>query len=273
VDSDPIVVVGDLPDRAEARAFVEDHVVAARSGKFARWFEPICARTWGLDLDYNAFISSRVMDVAERVGIPTNRAELCRPNVMIGFTSTPQDLIEQVARRNHLVLGYHYAANHDRLTTIRYPVQAWYATTSRSGQGQGVARGAAGGGQEYLDAVGRETVAGCAGSRLTNCLSSGLAHVLIVVDTRSAIGQPTQSIADLVAFMALAQSTQRDVCAPGSSIIDLMISTCPAEVAEPRLSAQDLAFLRALYSVNPELNAPQQRGAIVQMMAAQPAGR
>jgi hypothetical protein len=255
-----ITVIGELPDREAADAFVEGYVVESRIGQFARWFEPVCVRTWGLDLAYNAYISNHVMDVAERLGIPTVRSEYCVPNVRVGFTADPQGVIDRIGHRgNHLVLGFHYARQHERLTTIRYPVQAWYATTTRNYRGA-----------ESLDQVGYQTVPGEAGTRLGSRLSSGLAHVLILVDSRVAVGQPTESVADLVAFMALVQSSQRDACAPGDSILDLMVSSCPAAGPEPRLSAQDFAFLRALYTVNPTLGAQQQRSAIVQGMSRPP---
>jgi hypothetical protein len=88
-----------------------------------------------------------------------------------------------------------------------------------------------------------------------------------------AVGRPTESVADHVAFMALAQSTQSAECAPSRTILDLMVAGCLTDESEPRLSQQDFAFLRALYTVNPEQNASQQRGAIVLQMSRPPESR
>src|SRR5687767_9366743 len=132
--SSDILVTGDRISRREAWTFVERHAVVTRNGQYARWHEPLCVRTWGLPLEYNAFISNRVMDVAERIGARTNRAEMCRPNVRIGFTTEPQRMIDEVARHYPIVLGFHYARQLPRLTRISYPVQAWYATTTRAGE-------------------------------------------------------------------------------------------------------------------------------------------
>ena len=91
-----ITVTGERPDEAqirrEAREFVESHAVRTRIGQYARWHVPVCVRTWGLPLELNARISNRVMDIAESIGIRTNRAELCSPNVRIGFTTAPQTM-------------------------------------------------------------------------------------------------------------------------------------------------------------------------------------
>jgi hypothetical protein len=123
-----ITVTGDRPQDAEqshrdASNFVDSHAVETQIGQYARWHDPICVRTWGLPLALNAAISNRVMDIAERHGIPTNRAELCSPNVRIGFTSEPQTLLERAARRNPAIIGFHYASQGRQLMRVRQPVQ------------------------------------------------------------------------------------------------------------------------------------------------------
>jgi hypothetical protein len=61
---------------------------------------PIGVRTGGLPPELGARIATRIMDIAESVGVAVNRAELCAPNVRIGFTDAPQAMVEQAARRN-----------------------------------------------------------------------------------------------------------------------------------------------------------------------------
>lgn len=255
-----VTVVGERPDseeqrRREAARFVDSHAVRTRIGQFARWHEPICVRTGGLPLALNARISTRVMDIADSVGIRTNRADLCRPNVMIGFTTEPQAMVER-AVRNPLVIGFHYAAQRDRVMRVRQPVQAWYATTTRGGSGEA-----------RIDQAGVRTPGGGAGSRLTNHISSGLAHVLIFADTRHVEGEETASIADLLAFLALAQTPVAEACDASDTILNLMNPACPPDRRPVALTQADLAYLRALYSMDPEAGPQMQRGQIVLDMA------
>ena len=250
-----ILVTGDRVSRQQAVDFVERHAVMTRIGQYARWYEPLCVRTWGLPLSYNAFISNHVMDVAERVGADTNRAELCRPNVRIGFTVNPQRVIDEVARDYEIVLGFHYPRQHSRLRRINFPVQAWYATTTRNAVGQ-----------ESLDQLGYRGVGGAPGSRLTNRVSSGFAHVLILVDSRVAAGHEVEAIADLVAFLALAQSTLAPDCGDVGTVLNMLNQACDPTQRQESLTRPDLAYLRALYEVDPEAAPSIQRSHLTARM-------
>src|SRR4051812_36778934 len=181
----------------EARDFVESHAVRTRIGQYARWHAPICVRTWGLPGELNARISSRVMDIAESLGIDTDRADPCKPNVRIGFTTEPQAMIREAARRNALIVGFHYASQGALLMRVRQPVQAWYVTTTR-GDGGNDPAGVMG--METVDVAGQPAPGGRPGSRLTASVSSGLAHVLIFADARVAAGQDAEALAELLAF-------------------------------------------------------------------------
>lgn len=252
--SPDILVTGYPVSRREAWTFVERHAVVTRNDQYARWHDRLCVRTWGLPLEFNALISNRVMDIAERVGARTNRDEVCRPNVRIGFTTEPQRMIDEVARHYPIVLGFHYARQLRRLTRVNFPVQAWYATTTRSG------------GAESLDQVGYRGVGGAAGSRLSQGISSGFAHVLILVDSRIAAGTEAESIADLIAFLALAQSTLAPDCSTVGTVLNLLNEDCPPEQRQTSLTLSDIAYLRALYAIDPELAPQSQRSALAVRM-------
>jgi hypothetical protein len=262
-----VTVTGERPDseeqrRREAARFVDSHAVRTRIGQLARWHEPICVRTGGLPLELNARISTRIMDIADSVGIRTNRADLCRPNVLIGFTSAPQAMVERAVRRNPLVIGFHYAAQRDRVMRVRQPVQAWYVTTTRAGNDAGT-----------VDQAGVRAPGGRAGSRLTNGISSGLAHVLVFADTSVAEGQDADAIAELLAFLALAQTPVAEGCDQSATILNLMNPACPPERRPMALTEYDVAYLRALYRMDPEAGPQLQRGAIVLDMAETLGGR
>jgi len=263
----PITVVGEREAdeaqlRREATRFVDSHGVRTRIGQFARWHEPICVRTAGLPLELNARISNRIMDIAESVGVATNRADLCRPNVRIGFTSEPQAMVELAARRNPLVIGFHYASQRGRVMRVRQPVQAWYVTTT-----------GAGGATATIDQAGVRASGGSAGSRLSAGISSGLAHVLILADTRLVQGEEVDAIAELLAFLALAQTPVAEACDDTDTILNLMNPACPPSRRPVALTRFDIAYLRALYGVNPEWGPQLQRGTLVQHMTNTLGGR
>lgn len=256
VDGQSITVTGDRGDsdaqrRREASRFFDSHAVRTRIGQLARWHQPICVRAGGLPPELNARIAVRVMDIAEGFGITTNRAELCRPNVLIGFTAEPQEMVEQAVRRNRLIIGFHYAARRREIMRVRQPVQAWYVTTTRAGS------------EEIVDQAGVRAPGGSAGSRLSNGISSGLAHVMIFADTRIVQGEEVDAIAELLAFLALAQTPVAEACDDSATILNLMNPACPPERRPIALTAHDEAYLRALYSVNPAWGPQLQRGTIV----------
>src|SRR4030095_16318835 len=113
-------------------------------------------------------------------------------------------------------------------------------TTTRGGSGE---RGDVG---ERLDAVGYETVNGRAGSRLGRDIASGFAHVLILVDSRIAIGREAAEIGDLLAFLALAQSAPTDDCDLGGTILNLLNPACEPGQRDAAFTDRDLAYLEAL---------------------------
>lgn len=264
-----VTVTGERPqDRdevhREAHDFVDSHAVTTQIGQYARWHDPICVRTWGLPLALNAAVSNKVMDIAERLGVPTNRAELCNPNVRIGFTSEPQAMIERAARRNPLIIGFHYASQGRRLRTVRLPVQAWYVTATRAGSG-----GSAGDGgteREVIDQAGVRVPGSGTASRITSGISSVLAHVLIFADARAAAGEDVDAMAELFAYLALAQTPVAETCDDAETILNLMNPACPATRRPVALTRQDVAYLRALYRINPEATPLMQRGALVGQM-------
>lgn len=260
--------------RREASRFFESHAVRTRIGQLARWHEPLCVRTGGLPPELGARVATRIMDIAESLDIPTNRAELCRPNVRIGFTSEPQRMIERAYRRNRAVIGFHYVARREETVQVRQPVQAWYTTRTRSGGGAAAAAadfaGVVGVVQDpagRIDQAGVRAPSGGAGSRLTSYISSGLAHVLILADTHYVNDADADSMAELLAFLVLAQTPVAETCDESDTILNLMNPGCPPSRRPVALTRQDIAYLRALYSLNPESGPQLQRGAVVLDMA------
>ncbi|HYD14292.1 MAG TPA: hypothetical protein VEC11_15715 [Allosphingosinicella sp.] len=252
--------------RREASRFFDTHAVRTRIGQLARWHRPICVRTGGLPPALGARVATRIMDIADGLGIPTNRAERCAPNVRIGFTAEPEAMMARAVRRNPQVIGFHYVARREETMRIRQPVQAWYVTSTMAPLGSG-RMDPEGYRPEVVDQAGVRAPGGAAGSRLGNGIASGLTHVLILADTRIVAGAEADAIAELLAYLAFAQTPVAEGCDATDTILNLMNPACPPERRPTALTRQDIAWLRALYSVDPTWGPQQQRGTVVLNMA------
>ena len=81
------------------------------------------------------------------------------------------------------------------------------------------------------------------------------------------------SIADLVAFLALAQTPVAETCDDTDTILNLMNPACPPSRRPIALTQHDTAYLLALYRMDAEAAPRMQRGSIVQTMTEALGGR
>ena len=146
------------------------------------------------------------------------------------------------------------------IMAVRQPVQAWYVMRIWSGGGAAAADSG------VIDEAGVRAPGGAAGSRLGSGVSSGLAHVLVFADARTVAGEEVDSIAELLAFLALAQTPVAETCDATDTILNLMNPACPPSRRPVALTRQDNAYLRALYSIDPTWGPALQRGSVVLRM-------
>ena len=149
-----------------------------------------------------------------------------------------------------MVIGFHYAARRDDIMRGA-ATGAGLVRRRRTRSGGGAAAADSG----VIDEAGVRAPGGAAGSRLGSGMSSGLAHVLIFADARTVAGEEVDSIAELLAFLALAQTPVAETCDATDTILNLMNPACPPSRRPVALTRQDNAYLRALYSVDPDLGA------------------
>jgi hypothetical protein len=242
--------------------FVQSHTTPSTViHQITRWRAGICPLTRGLDAEMNAFVTGRIRAVAQTVGAPRDDSASCAPNVQILFTLEPQRLIDEAIKHDSRLIGFHYAEQEKRLATITRPVQGWYVTSTRNLRGAemldepapvavpdgGIASPAVGGVLSM-----NKVPPGQPGSRLTNLRSSLIVSALIIVDATKIKGMQIGPLSDYLAMLALSQSKAPDSCAQLPSIMDLMAANCQDKERPAQITAGDLAFLRALYSVNLE---------------------
>lgn len=269
----PLTITSEIPklSRSELSRAV-DHFLRARQivtrvDRVARWREPICVETLGLPDAMNAAITRRIAQVGATIGAPAADAPGCKANIEVVFTAEPQAFIDLVARRQWILLGYHYASQTERISRITHPIQAWYVTGTRSfSNGTAavagtVAESTVGTGQIALDDPLNRAPGGGLGSRIPDSLQSEFANVLVLVDQAKVAGQSTEAIADYVAVLAFAPVANLEACNPLPSILDLFAGCAPPRDPQS-LTGSDLAYLKALYSVNTRLEVTMARSAI-----------
>jgi hypothetical protein len=170
------------------------------------------------------------------------------------------------------------------LTIFDHPIKAWYATRTRSYAVMGAsALGSAGTpilgshgsiagsdagtpgaalpmGQSPLDSTFDSVVGGSVG-RLQTGLRSEFANVLILIDSNQVSQYSLGAIADYIAMLALTRASLGG-CNELPSIIDLLSPDCGARPPPQGITAADNAYLKALYSFNPEMKVSLERDEI-----------
>jgi hypothetical protein len=191
-------------------------------------------------------------------------------NVYIVFAADPQSTLQQMAKQDSRILGFHYSQQTRDLETVNRPIQGWYLTSTRGARGD-----------ETLDeptpllpAAGGilnqgKHPAGIPGSRLRSGISSAIVNVVIVVDVNKIVGRPIGAIADYLAVLTLTQPLASDQCGRLPSIMDTMLPNCHETEALMGITAGDLAFLRALYKADLKEVLPLERHSVENSMMRQ----
>lgn len=271
-------------------------------GKVARWETPICPSALGLPEDETALVVKRVKEVAAQIGVRVSSNAVCKPNIVIAFTSTPQALLDNIRKSNTEWLGYHSCSEElNRLSTITRPIQAWYSTatvdlhglrqidsarTDSNGRGLLVTAPCVilGGGTPMPTGVGniRPPFQECTkvipnaigteakGSRLTDGLRATFDHVMIIANP-PAVGAGMPAIDDYIAVLALSQVGSLDACQALPSITSLLAKGCTQTAAA--ITVNDLGYLKAVYAADPNKLPELQKNEIAYRMEQAAAGR
>ena len=263
--------------------FVQAFAAPTRmTGKLARWEDGVCPITVGLKPAYANYISKHVLDAAAQVGARANTRPGCKPNIQIVFTTTPQGLLDNIRKKQPVLLGYaDNSAQLDALAKVTRPVQAWYTTASRDLRGnvQVDTSRFAGMGTAIevpcdLCVSGHMTLYYAAragsvtGARLGDGMRSSLYHVVIVANPNSLLDHGIGELADYIALLALSQVSGLDACQPLPSIVNMLAANCERDTHA--LSVSDMGYLRGLYAMSPGSNLRGQKDAIAfEMQQAQ----
>jgi hypothetical protein len=193
--------------------------------------------TEGLPPDFNAFVTSRIKEIAARVGAP-GPDECEDVDVLVVFTSEPDRLMDDVRKHHEGLLGYHYVGETKSLAAFEAPMKSWHVTTTSIP------------GSDFTmidQAYAPGPPAGTA-SRISPPLKSEFAFALVVVDSNLLEGQAIGPVADRIAMLILSSPAPRHGCSPLPSILDFLDAKCPSRGSMEALTTYDEAYLKALYA-------------------------
>jgi hypothetical protein len=261
------------------------------TGKIARWETAICPSAVGQKPSFTAFITQRLQAIATAAGAPVNASPSCTPNIQIIFTTTPQQLLDQIRKDDVDYLGYaETSAKREALATITRPVQAWYTTETidldgvhRMDSGRKLGNGvtmsnfsafampsSSAANRDPID-MPYATYARVTGNHINDGARTGLNHVIIVIDSSKLAGQRVIPLSDYIAMLALTQLSSLDTCQELPSIVNLMAPGCDQKI--DGITATDLAYLQGLYKMDADKSLLFQQNDIADVMEKQAQGR
>jgi hypothetical protein len=268
------VTVTGFKSREVINKFVKSFVTpTAINGKIARWESKVCPLTVGQPPALAISVTQHVKDIAAAVGAPVNPKSFCAPNIEIVFTTTPQDLLDNILEHDADYLGYaESTARRKELATVTRPVQAWYLTETKDlnglakiDTGERAAGGVhlSGGAGPSIDlpfAISTRS----SGYRTGDGMRSAFNNIIIVVDFSKVKGHKIGALADYIAMLALTQLNSMDTCQDLPSIVNLMATNCDQMV--DGITQTDLAYLRGLYQMDSDRSLLFQRNDIADNM-------
>jgi len=254
------------------------------TGKIARWERAVCPSVIGQKPETNRFITQRLQAIAAAGGAHVNADPSCTANIQIIFTTTPQQLLDQVYKDDPDYLGYATTSEQRKtLATISRPVQAWYTTETidldgvhRMDSGRKLGNGVmmsnfTASSLPFSMGVNRDPIdlpyafyTRVTGNHIDNGLRTGLNHVIVVVDSAKMAGQKLIPLADYISMLALTQLSSLDTCQTLPSIVNLMARDCDQRIEG--MTATDLAYLTGLYKMDADKSYIFQQDEIADVM-------
>lgn len=269
-DADTIVITGERLTREALReraaAFVRGTGVASGRTPVARWAEPVCLKVMGIRDDQAEQVATRMKTVAASAGIGIAGGD-CKANAWVTFTSAAAALVQEIDRRSPRRLAEVPRESRDALINGDAPVRWWYLTDTRSRHGQKGMRqtldvdgasSTSGGSSTANSPLSVEAIAQYSSSIISTQVIRAIGNATVVIDADAVKGQSLDAIAAYAAMVTFAEIREAEFV-PEGSILGLFHSPD----APQEMTAQDTAFLRALYRLPLDREAQRHRGQLV----------
>lgn len=227
--------------------FVDSVVARPWGDALYRWNEPVCPLVAGLTLAEGEYVLARISHAAADAGVPLD-GSVCRPNLYIMATDSPDLLLEKWWARDRRMYAYEHVgieAVRDFIHSER-PIRVWYNTVLSCGSG-------ALPGPELSAVLGVDLpdlappACTLANSRLIHSSTgTSIESAIVVVDERQMKNVTLAQLADYVALAGLTDVKLDADAVPEPSILQLFGGTS----APAGLSAWDRALLYSVYNSN-----------------------
>lgn len=256
---DTIVVTGTNLGEQEVRKRARVHTRAVLAsqvgGQNARWSRPLCVSAMGVQPSTVAPLVARIEEVATRVGARVANAG-CTPNVAILFTANADAAFAAIESQRSYLLANTLKADREKLRTPGLPVRWFYAQVVEGAGGRQI-------NHELPGLLGRPGIRQDGDGRMSSPAQVSITTMIALVDVPRAAGVSLATLGDYLAFAVLSRS-RVDVPPGSDSILSLFQ---PTEGAPPdAMTALDIAFLKALYTVPITRTAGVHRGSLTEAM-------
>ena len=246
--SSEVVVVGRAPD-AVGR-YVEQLTQVRGGRQLARWNQPACLRLLGLDEPHESYVFQRMAAAARPLPVLL-RGGTCHGDIVIVFTRDAKQVAEYVTRRFPALFqgtgqGVSFLAR-IRADLLR-PRPVRWTNASRTGPAAG---GTFAGGVNNIYSA----------SRLQETTRENAYRSLVIVDLGAMDRVTWAQLVDYLLMVTLANPSM-DACYGDDTIMSLFRLRDEGGTSPAGLTADDRAFLAALYTTNPAATASVARAQI-----------
>ena len=241
-------------------AFVADVSSQSANGRLARWDRKICPGVIGLKPPYSQQMIDRIAQIAVTIGLQIGDPG-CKPNLIIVATDDSQAMVKTLVDRNPTAFGKWEDgitrgpdALKDFIETPR-PVRWWHVTHVTMADGRTYTRGS----QVLVRSMGR----------VRGTTRDNFDHVIIMIDVKQVGVVRFSALSDYVAMVGLAQIDPQTDPSGVPSVLNLFADRDRGGAGVRGLTGWDVAYLQALYNVNPNvIRGSRQEKQIVHDMAA-----
>lgn len=274
-DGDTIVVTGERVTRDEAReeakGFVRNIAAIPVDGQFARWKKPVCVKVTGIGAANAKFVADRIAGIATDAGIALAPAG-CKTSLLVAFAYDAGKTVTKIRQRHSKPFFATSLPDRALLAQSELPVRWWYQTDLESADGMAATGQSTAVTSAQSPGEGGVGIPSIEGARYTDAYRSSLIGTqvrvkiegaTVIVDTGRAAGKTLNAVASYVAMVSLARVKLGAVATDDRSILALFSN---AGSPPSDLSANDRAFLAALYKVPDNRSAKVQEAAIVAEM-------
>ena len=270
--SDGIVVEGERERqrvREAARTYIEAVEIGRTQQQTARWADKICPGVFGLEGEIADIMIDRIRFIAESAGAPVAKRK-CKTNLSVIFADDGAEFVSQVRSKSHRQLNEIPRHQRDFVYTSDAPVRWWYTSELMGSGGKPLVsdqpllqcEGCLGG-QPIKTTVDTKFNQQFSNSRIRRPTERHIRTASVVIDERQAAGTKIDSLAEYVAFVALAEIWPSSSTAQASTILTLFDDS-EGQTGEVRtLTQQDERFLCALYNLPLDRSVRRQKSRLV----------